>query len=672
MKGLIIFLSLISLLSFSSAVPHFTFSGIESFHDCTGEKGKIYLYIIGSLSEEVASASIANIKINKMGEFQCALSKNEGEKDQTRSHVITCSIEGNFEPSAHIIKEPKVNGFDFLNENGETTWPDDDPERATFLIGECGERVELDKEPLFSDNSERSGLYAGAYYKDPIKSIRKDVVDRALKFLPSRNYTKKDRMIEQMNLAKKLYSLTDMEAAYMVYKWEFQNLKYDCYNFEHDWSKIDFSDDGTYSSGVGVCDGFAKLYVAMCKGMGIDAYRVVGYSKGSLFTPGEIPDDSDHAWNAIRIDGRYYVLDVTWGIGSCNGEKYVPNLRDSYFCPKPEAMIRTHLPVDKKFQLVYPNLTLKQFVDSLMINMVFFENGMTKVTPDKAKFDSRGKFDVEIFYESSQVRNAFIYKLYFVGEDDYYYEEKRAPCWLYNKKSSAVLTCYTNQRGEYLLEVFGGPAGKGSYSQLFKYEIDSTRTAYKPLYFPSAYADYRASDMELMKPLYDPLIRGDLVNFELKTTSFDKLYVVSGDIEREMENNGKGVFTADSVYIIGDEVIIATSTGNQYDIIVKYDTELDKSAKAEPTYPQHFSSPKNVLYSPLMDTLKRGKYYNFKIKCTECKKLGVKDSENDPIYLTQRNGFWTGTVKIKGYGSVDIGEKIGYDFKVYYRYKTSS
>ena len=83
------------------------------------------------------------------------------------------------------------------------------------------------------------------------------------------------------------------------------------------------------------------------------------------------------------------------------------------------------------------------------------------------------------------------------------------------------------KNAEYLLEVFGGPAGKGSYSELFKYEIDSTRTAYKPLHFPTAYADYRASDMELIKPLYDPLIRGDLVNFELKTTSFDKLYVVS-------------------------------------------------------------------------------------------------------------------------------------------------
>ena len=69
MKALIIVLSLISLLSFSSTLPHFTFNGIESFHECSKEKGKIYLYIIGSLSEEANSATIDPIKIKKMGEF---------------------------------------------------------------------------------------------------------------------------------------------------------------------------------------------------------------------------------------------------------------------------------------------------------------------------------------------------------------------------------------------------------------------------------------------------------------------------------------------------------------------------------------------------------------------------------------------------------------------------
>ena len=170
MKELIIFLSLISLLSISSALPHFTFNAIESFRDCSGEKGKVSFYIIGSLSEEIGPVTLPNYNIKKMGDFQCALSKNEGEKDPARSHVITCTFEGKFHPRFYILKEPKVIGFDFLNEKGESTWPTD-PEKVTFLIGECGERVQLDKETLFSGNTEKSGLFASGPNQDPVKTI---------------------------------------------------------------------------------------------------------------------------------------------------------------------------------------------------------------------------------------------------------------------------------------------------------------------------------------------------------------------------------------------------------------------------------------------------------------------------------------------------------------------
>ena len=55
--------------------------------------------------------------------------------------------------------------------------------------------------------------------------------------------------------------------------------------------------------------------LAEVRAMGVEAYRVVGYSKAGDFVPGVIPNASDHAWNAIKVDGNYYVLDATWGIG---------------------------------------------------------------------------------------------------------------------------------------------------------------------------------------------------------------------------------------------------------------------------------------------------------------------------------------------------------------------
>ena len=368
-----------------------------------------------------------------MGDFQCALSKNEGEKDPARSHVITCTIEAEFEPKAYILDEPKVNGFDFLNEKGESTWPIN-PEKATFLIGECGERVELDKETLFFQNSERSGLFSGPVYEDPVNTIRKDVVDKALKSLPERSKTTEEVMMERMKIARTNYSLSDIEAAYMVYKWEYENLQYDCYNLNHNRTKICYREDCTYSTGVGVCDGFSRLFVSFCNATNVEAYRVVGYTKVYDYVPGVIPNNSDHAYNAIKINGNYYLLDVTWGIGSCDGDDYVPKLRDSYFCTKPEIFIRGHFPVKEEFQLVYPHITLKEFFNMLEFEMEFYENGMTGVNPDSPliKIDD-GKIEVEITYEPSDVFKGFQYELYYEKGNSFTKQEKA--CWINKEKT---------------------------------------------------------------------------------------------------------------------------------------------------------------------------------------------------------------------------------------------
>ena len=51
----------------------------------------------------------------------------------------------------YILLEPKVLGFDFNKENGESSWPKV-PERKTFLIPKCGKKVELNDEPFITYN----------------------------------------------------------------------------------------------------------------------------------------------------------------------------------------------------------------------------------------------------------------------------------------------------------------------------------------------------------------------------------------------------------------------------------------------------------------------------------------------------------------------------------------
>ena len=656
MKNITVILSLLLLFSCSNSLPHFTYDGIESFH----EEDKISFTIYGSLSEEInpEKMSIKNYLIEDMGEFQCSLQKNEATDNKKRTHKIVCTIKGTYERRGYILEEPEVVGFDFKNEKGETTWPKE-AERKTFLIGELGEKIELDNEPI---------LRGAVDYVNPLLSVRKSTVDKALASLPARSRTTKVKMIEAMKTAKKTYSLSEAETAYMVYKWEAENIVYDCYNFNHDRNKIDYSEDGTYNAGKGVCDGYAKIFLVMCTSLGLEAARVVGYSKSGDFYPGYMPSRADHAWNAVKIGGNYYVLDVTWGSGSCNGDSYVKSLKDSYFCSNPDAFIRTHLPVEQKWQLVSPTITLEQFVNLLNIGMDFYENGFKTVTPDAISFTSTQKFTVE-FTHDSETRKTFLYHLYLLQSNTFV--EQPNSCWIDRQDESSTMTCFTNKKGTYKLQIFGGPSGLQSYPMLLEYDIESTKTASTPLGFPSTYGAFSNSDLQIIEPLYNPLTRGQLIDVKFRTTTFDNLYILNDNHLRELDSNGNGEFTASGVYIFAEEVYLVTEQSGGYAYLAQYTTVPDPNSSTEPTFPDAFGAPKNVLYSPLTDTLIIGKTYEFKIECESATKIAVLEGSNFS-YLTKNGSMFTGSVKINGKASTIsiVSISNGY-YYTYYRYRTS-
>jgi len=663
MKNLMILISLICISTFSNALPHFTYDGLESFHESLGEKNKITFTIYGSLSEEINPEKmiVKNYLIEDMGEFQCSLLNNEDSDNEKRTHKIVCIIIGNFERRGYILEEPKVYGFDFNDEKGETTWPKQ-AEKKTFLIGEIGEKIEIDTEPILLGN-------LGAY-SNPLDNVRKDVVDEALLSLPSRESVSIYEMVDSMNTAKSSYSLTEGESAFMIYKWDAQNIEYDCYNYNHDRTKIDYSLQGTYNKGVGVCDGYAKIYVEMGTGIGLDAVRVVGYSKGAGYIQGKIPSSTDHAWNAVKIDGSYYLLDVTWGAGSCDGDTFKANFKESYFATDPKIFIRTHLPSEQKWQLLDKPITLEEFVNMLKISMDFYAFGFKTIAPDAATITTDGQFKIDFTY-GEDTEKTFLYHLYYLDTSVNTYKDQPNTCWVDKEATSAVMTCFANYKGQYKLQIFGGPAGQSSFPLLVEYLVYCSKSAVTPKQFPYSYG---SSDVKIIGPLYDPLTRGKMLKFTLKSSKYDNLYITNRGTDnnhfRELDNKGNGVFEGEDVYIFGQEVFISTNDGNYFSHLVKYSTVRNPNSAVDATFPKSYSGPKNILYSPLFSSLQIGKTYTFKVKCESCTQVSVIDGSNR-YYLNKENSLFTGQVKISGSGQVSILGSTGDYFMTMYQYQTN-
>ena len=99
--------------------------------------------------------------------------------------------------------------------------------------------------------------------------------------------------------------MSDLEKEEAVYEWIVRHVNYD---FTHQdvmtpTPRASFTPYGALVSRKAVCLGFATAFQLLMDLSGVECITVVGASSSSR---------EDHAWNMVRLDGRWYCVDVTW------------------------------------------------------------------------------------------------------------------------------------------------------------------------------------------------------------------------------------------------------------------------------------------------------------------------------------------------------------------------
>jgi len=223
----------------------------------------------------------------------------------------------------------------------------------------------------------------------PPPSVAIDEVDTNLQPLPPNSFEEIDkyalscpadaqRDVQSLAAYLQRNAHSDIEKARAIYIWITNNINYDDNGFN---SGIypDNSAQAVLNSRKAVCDGFSNLYLALGQAMGLTIAKVGGYSKGYGYYDGMKFKKADHAWNVIKISGRWRIFDATWGHGSAdnvNG-KLVSTKRCSnyWFNVDPYEAIFTHLPQNTNMEYILPGIDLKTFEAIPRIDPGYFELG---------------------------------------------------------------------------------------------------------------------------------------------------------------------------------------------------------------------------------------------------------------------------------------------------------
>ena len=115
----------------------------------------------------------------------------------------------------------------------------------------------------------------------------------------------------------------DREKARAIFRWITENIDYNVEVFFKGGTGATNSED-VLKSRKSVCYGYSDIFLSLAKEAGLEAVRISGYGKGYGYVPGKnFSGPANHAWNAVKINGSWYLMDSTWGAGYVSGDKKV-------------------------------------------------------------------------------------------------------------------------------------------------------------------------------------------------------------------------------------------------------------------------------------------------------------------------------------------------------------
>jgi hypothetical protein len=217
------------------------------------------------------------------------------------------------------------------------------------------------------------------------------------------------------------------QLARFFYYWIGTNIKYDkeilqdkALSNEEFWKRQD--EQVVYNSRKGVCAGYAKLYQWFLDWADIETVVISGHIRNGRnhYVELESDDDFRHAWNAIKLNNEWLLVDSTWGTSNEESQS------EFYFDIKPEHSIITHYPENSEWQLLKKPLSLEEFNNSKFIKPVWFFVGFSdipKLMSDKDyyyfvfKNNPKLEWSVEIKFSTNNINFKPIENITTINQD---------------------------------------------------------------------------------------------------------------------------------------------------------------------------------------------------------------------------------------------------------------
>lgn len=326
---------------------------------------------------------------------------------------------------------------------------------------------------------------------------------------------------------------SDEEKARALFRWITQNIDYDVDALLAGGPLSGNAEDALRTR-RGVCEGYADLFMELAKASGIKSAKISGFAKGYGYSTGQqLANVPNHSWNAVSINGRWRLMDCTWGAGYIgNDRKFHRAFDPHFFFTPPQEFIYDHLPEKEDWQLLDHPLSRGEYEREVYVKPGFFSLGLTLGQHSTGTLRADGEVVVRLGITRPVASVAALFK----GDrntDDRY-------AFVQDELNALVVRVTPPDTGEHMLRLFAKASGDtGMYAWILDYRIESSRRAKEFPVYPRKFSAFDAGNVRLITPISGLLKGGSIQQFRLKIPWADKAAVVVNEYWTYLQRDGE-------------------------------------------------------------------------------------------------------------------------------------
>ena len=163
-----------------------------------------------------------------------------------------------------------------------------------------------------------------------------------------------------------------------------------------------------FKNKTGVCEEYAQSFKKIGDLLGLESEVIKGNVRNLPQEIGKPVNESNHAWNAIKLNNKWIILDATWAAGYEYNGRWIREFNPYFFNIPKEKIFKTHFPEDSLWVLHFGRMSLQEFYNHPIYGHPFLSSTMELISPKNGIITINSSKKIELQFKNIAA-NTLIY-----------------------------------------------------------------------------------------------------------------------------------------------------------------------------------------------------------------------------------------------------------------------